>query len=758
MGWLKNPFKSRQTAASRRTRGPSRKDLARISQWYGAMVQGIRAVKSIRANPDATIPTPRFGLNYQSGIVEPQMEYTFTQQYQIVETNPTWRTATQLHIDVNRIHPVEVVAVGENVEPDKAEMEIATNLLNLANRWGQTMEEVLGEDVEAKLNCNNAWLYAVGEYRYSGDTEGQKHEGLDPETVEIFWGDPRIIRWSYDEELNPTWVRCPVHDRVIQTYRPDEPQFCYECGAVMYPVVAVAMREEGNVSDIARYYIKNEIWHSGLNASGSGGVLYYTPHIHTLKYPVGILNALWEYLYHALYEKEMPDQFVAVMSDNPPAVMDWAAQARTVTQEQNPWHIPVLPVFSNNGKGKVEVINMLDTLLQKHGDIEADCRNAIAGYLGCTPLFLADVAESAGLNNESQQVYVVQMKGEAVLRGQNNGIFPWMARLLGFQTVTFRRQSVWVEGETERVARLTAEAALAQTHLDMNGKVDFDGQHYVLAKGPLSKPRIQQGGTFTRDAEKAADKPRPVDQIRGDRERVEDQMVEELERMFFDEIQKVQIDKDRKPTRAELEKIVRATVKTISDRWGVVVETGLENLYKLSVELALAEMATPMGPWTADNQADADAFIRDSDGVRSWLKNYREVDQQVIDVIADHLGRDSYSHDELVQDLLSKEGVLAVSTRARIETMARTEFAQATDRARKSAYKDMERRTGEVVKVTMHGPFECDACQAVIRAIRSKGGGVTMDELEDLVKRYGQAPRGWRCHPNCKCTITRWFP
>lgn len=94
-------------------------------------------------------------------------------------------------------------------------------------------------------------------------------------------------------------------------------------------------------------------------------------------------------------------------------------------------------------------------------------------------------------------------------------------------------------------------------------------------------------------------------------------------------------------------------------------------------------------------------------------------------------------------------------TRHQAETIATTELANLANYARMLKYQE-ETRVQKFVWVTEKDRKVCDKCKRLAEITRRRRG-VTLAQLKFLIRAVcGRSARGWICHPNCRCTFTRY--
>jgi len=793
MGWPRLAFWKKSINATPKSRGPPHR-LGFLDLAF--------ARKSSPPPTEQKVVIPKFALSFQGGIIHPNIHrssmFSFQNMAKTAEECLVWRSVLQALLDTLKINPIEIVKAEKADEIDPIEETFLRDFIIKANRFDQTLDDV---EMEWQQDChevNNGWVWVIKRYVYpSGITHGQKPIG--GIVSEIFRGDPALFRWSYKEDLNPMWVRCPMHIENIDTWREGAVQLCPDCGSLMLPVKAVSTKTE-NGSDVENYFIDGEVYHLGRWHSGRGGLFYYT-------YP--LVSFVWELLTWmeirnhkagALMDKKAPDGILAIFGSNPDEIVDWHEESMRRMADKDYRDIPLLTGRSDGKGSGVQFINLLGEILKDFPEMSKEIRNSICGFYGVSPAFISDIKDLGGLHSDEKQIPITQMKGEGSLNLSNRRLFPWLVKQMGLKTVMLEKPSVWQEGENQKTETKSLQADLAKKHLDMGGQVEFDGEEYILHEGPLRnvpgpmgpmgygqvEPNVTTfssqdlaASTLTVPSESALEiappspikedlekfmkarkkkdsaVPRKVGQIRRDIAYEEDKYIQGLTDIYLKHVQAFEWREDRKPTKSEMSSIFKDMLKDIQAEWKNLTDSEMAKIFKLYTELAYAEEKLPLGPWKASDEAAMNEYLNDQTGVKSFLKNYPEMAQnQIMNVVGDHLGRDIFDRTEFVKDL---RDVATGATEARIQTMANTEFSHAVDLARKHAWEDIQTSTKETVFVEWYGPLECPVCKSIARSIKSIGGCIELDKLDDLVRRYAKDSRGWRPHPNCKCSITRCF-
>ena len=307
--------------------------------------------------------------------------------------------------------------------PKNNEFDEAEAFFNNINENGQGLLDVMAQ-FEDDLNIVDD-AYLLIRKSYVQDEEGNIITAIPREIVRV---SPCLIRIVGDHKGNlggKYWVCLRHRNQVLE-----EPGKCPECGLKMHEVHYVALEWETRKGNIEEYYVKGEVIHASKH---SPSLLYgYSPIITFWKMCFTLVRQeQWIMEWYMKYRR--PKQFLMAVTNNQESLMAaWDKIQKKI--QADPHYTPLIPIESESGRGDMKVVDLGDTIAEmQYIETRKEFRERISGFYGVTPVFMADVSNAGGLNNEGLQITVTNRAVEDGQSTYHNKVFPQLEELFGIQ-------------------------------------------------------------------------------------------------------------------------------------------------------------------------------------------------------------------------------------------------------------------------------------------------------------------------------------
>jgi len=286
----------------------------------------------------------------------------------------------------------------------------------------------------------------------------------------------------------PLWIgNCLRHRDVIEEI---EDKKCPKCNRKLFEVHYVNV--EGGGDSPNSYYIGDEVIHSMKYRPGIYG---YSP-IVTLWQTALTLTNMTEYIYRSYSEAHLPKGVLAMKTSNPDSAYEfWKDVDDKLAKD--PHYIPKMFLEGEgNGTGSgMEFVKFMDTLEEmQYIPIRDEIRRTIASIYGVSNIFIGDMANSGGLNNESTQIDITNMAAEAGIAVYNEHIIPELLNWLHINDWEYILQSPFEENVQRELNENQSKVQIAQSMLQMGFQVELGEEDIFEFKYSGTAKKQEMGG------------------------------------------------------------------------------------------------------------------------------------------------------------------------------------------------------------------------------------------------------------------------
>ncbi len=380
-------------------------------------------------------------------------------------------------------------------EPDIAQQDAGYNWLTKANPidpYNDITTTNLFKMMERDVDVNDdAWIGLTKDYDV--DPRGNI---LRADVVEIWKGplermrlirDKRYRATGFDQSLGKGYYTCVLHrDNNLH----EVPGLCPHCDRPMHAVVAVAL-DDTQQPGIG--YIAGEVKHwSKFHLSETYG---YSLMLVAWILENSILNM--DLTTNITYREKRPYKGIMTFVTSNAESLKTAIEEEDDKVAQNPLHVPKIAIESNSNSGKAEFIAItpsfqeLDMLAHRESYIRT-----LSAMWGVQPMFLGDLSQSGGLNNEGLQVTVTLHAVQFGHKTWHQEVFPWLQRQLGMTDYHFEFPTPIEKDKVAIQQRKSNNLDMIGRVLVMNGEIEIidDEEFDFRIVGELSKPDPQGFG------------------------------------------------------------------------------------------------------------------------------------------------------------------------------------------------------------------------------------------------------------------------
>lgn len=589
-------------------------------------------------------------------------------------------------------------------------------VMRKANENGQTLKDVFME-LENDLNVvDDAYLLARKDYFVNSDNEiigGEVQEFLrvDPMSIEMMFD--ATNRLGHDKEGNQIFF--DVEDRSVITqdqYNKNGIKNLKACFRIRVGKKGLGAQSGYN------YYDTSEIMHvSKYHPSKTYG---FSP-LYSLYNKVITLVNMDYYIKQYYSGNKVPKGILTVNTSNAQGFWSfWDAFIEKV--RMNPHAINPLIHQSGEGKDPIKWIDFMRNLQEmQYTEVRNEMRTQVGAVYNVSPIFQNDVSAGGGLNNEGLQITVTDRGVEMGQTVYNEKVIPWICDQLGISDYDLilkpsKDQDQLYEKDLRlkdiAIAKATAELGI-KASMNETGDFSFSAGEVELKDGTQE----DMSGFFksARIIKKGAEIPPK------DIKQVENALLNELEKLLK------RFDTKTKPSKAELDKKIKETVKDFdkvvktksSSKLKAIYRKSMKDLGKdLGEDFTLSEVDKNVIEGLKREPVYQEAFTKMSDDLSDKLKE---------SVIKAYDSEEGFTIDNLVSDM--RESTEAVESRLR--TIARTETTKISVASRKVQYD----KTGATYKYFHKGPNDKRTSQMSREIKQLTKNGVSWDEYVSIVTK-----------------------
>ena len=379
-------------------------------------------------------------------------------------------------------------------DPDSKQLTKITKIMNHANQFGQTLEEVL-RLFEFDVNTiDDAFLYLVKEY-----VADEKNK-VSSKVVEIRRMNPALIEFDLDEMglPNNTHFLCPIHRESIT----ESPGTCkiphqLEDGSEGDPCgieLRGAMYRFLHRTQVI-YFLEHEIIHA---SKFTPTETYGMSPILTIFEKALTLIGMDKNLYRYFFERKMPASMLMVQTDDPEALKRERAIIQAETRK-DPNYVPMIAVSARNQRGRVDMIRLFHTLQEMdYLPIKDEIRERIAAIWGVTPVWQGNPDSFGGMSTQTSQLVVMGRTVEGDQRRLKDKVFPRLLEAFGITDYELVLPNPEEKAEATRISFSQQRVNNAKILLDMgytlklkNENVDMDDVMFVVTGEPVPLAQIE---------------------------------------------------------------------------------------------------------------------------------------------------------------------------------------------------------------------------------------------------------------------------
>lgn len=385
---------------------------------------------------------------------------------------------------------IEKEDIEESPEDAEAQQLILEKVQKIANLNRQNLMEVLKEMEEDIDLLDNGYLIAIKEYTFDGNGN------ILPELTEVkefIRGSPirmRVIsdnqgRISYNNDGKRVYVSVSNRSKTFLYAEAKKLGFKDpKTGKAILPAYYRGEVDYGEHKYI--YYIDGEVLH----VSKCPNLIYGTPKMMAVWLKVATLIEQDRYLFLAYQKGRPPRGMLTINAVNYQSIRkSW----ETLKSETRKDPHSIAPMLISE-KDKVQFIDFLRPPAEMEFTVgRNEMRRQIGANWGVLPIFAADVSQSGGLNNDSQQITVTN---RAIQEGQklyNQKVFPWISKSLGVKDMVIQLLEPEERDETEDARRMGIKIDNATKMVNMGFDVSFDKEEeeFKFSDVPVNEPSGQ---------------------------------------------------------------------------------------------------------------------------------------------------------------------------------------------------------------------------------------------------------------------------
>jgi uncharacterized OB-fold protein len=631
-------------------------------------------------------------------------------------------------------------------EPDRTQYEFMKTWKDKVNYNDQSLIDVLKE-VDMDVNIiDNAFLAMLK--RYDFDEDGNV-VGAHP--IELLRAHPERTNFVFDKngvngraDDGRVVLMCLEHrdKHYLKKDAEVEKARCEKCGKMLYPVYFRSTKMGSKYI----YYTKGEIMHFKKFSYGLG---YGLPPMFSVWQKVQILMKM-DFFMLSAYSLERPPKGLLLMKGNRESI-DKAWRRLQEEARTNP-HM-IYPLVVEGSKDIKNVMEWLDLTLKSDDinfiEFRDELRRTIGALWGVMPIFHGDTSAGMGLSNEGLQILVTNRAVETEQGIFNETVFPWICKEIGVTDWLYK--CVPNEGR-DIVSKLQRE------QLRIQNAQALENMGYIA-----KAVKTEDGIDFEIiDPETMEDVPAT------DRMSTKRNMNTRGMQRFDGEPQHNRPNADGKQQSGDSSSGIRnsKSMAASGSNAGAAMATGSPAPQSKSADIRKEDVnwfSSVIDDYDLDvlksgwNKAVAHRF----EGIASsrfgaleiadFWKKYAGITvrkSRVINgIIYKAVLERNTDENLIVKEIVDRTGLDVDQA----DLIVKTEMANIALEARELAYKDRTEVT-KFMYPSIGDEKECECCKRIIE--RTKGG-VSMDELKNIVKEESPSARGLVIHPACRHPFTR---
>ncbi len=692
----------------------------------------------------------------------------------------------------------------ETSEPDFEQTKVLDTIMEKANNNGQSLQEVLEQcDLDVEV-FDDAWLYLVGQYFYLPNGKLLKDSNDVPnfDVIEFLRGDPLQFGFvvnkegivGVDEDDKQIWFCLEHRETMVKAKIGEDVERRCRCEKELvmayYYSEPVTVGLQGNLNlggsvDVGKrkYFADWEVKHfSKYSPSLTYG---FSPVISV--YPKAMMLYHQDQFLMSFFQHERPPKMLLGFKTNNPEALykSWNIMLDKIRENpHNIWPMALQPDTNGSKGNAMEFVNLMPSLAEmQFTESRNEFRNQMGALYGVTPLFMNDMSNSGGLNNEGLEITVTNRAievGQGVINSKpldfvvkSLQVTDWILELVPSEEQDEAAEKQLFAAEAENATKMASMGwtpVLDDLGESFTYEGEFDREVFASAGSaadPFSPGLFGGAGTGSSAGMTPSGTPagastvemgKDFEKFKG--ERTLQSGAKSIREELFAELKKFvsEIDFGKRLSRPGVVKKLAELAKRFTS--AMMLDTGreLENVYKNSITKVESDLNLDIGFSEVDRNAVE--VIKNSRVFKSAFSGFNKtVSSKLNEQIAKAFETPGgFSVDKLVNDM-SK---VVDASRGSLERIARTESSNISNLARKNSYLKVD-ETGSEFLYKWIGPSDNRTTvysKGIKSGVRSEGGAVTMNRLQEIIKQNADpniysAQRPFQSHINQRHTFIR---
>ena len=631
------------------------------------------------------------------------------------------------------------------VKPDpQQKMGLQKFLDGEVNANKQTLQEVLKQLETDHLILDNSFLQATKNYLF--DDQGNIVGGKIVELIRIR---PEYVDIMADEKGRRGYTEAGEKARFCVEHRENlitsNVERCPLCGKQLLPAWYALGRLLGESS--VRYYAENEILHS---MEFNPNLVLAPPIMFSVWRKVEMLINLDEYNRNVFGGDRTPNKFVIFNNTSPSTIQrikDWVEDQVT----KNPKAFIPLGLEGNGQRDtNAQILNLTDpALLENAIELVIEARKQVGSVYGVSPVFLADVSTSGGLNNEGLQVTVTNRATERT-QAVHNKILAWITKQFGVTdwVVELNPSEERDEAAEAQLELMKAQRAQAMTSMGFQVVLGDDGEFNYSGKAktptqnnftpttPLGVDFGFQGAPQT--LAKSLNQKKKETELR-------QRLTKELEKLIRE------ADFKAADSTRDLMRKTRDLVGKLFTRFKDASATTLQKVYLEAVKNVETELGRKI-PLTGVDDSNIARIKEDPTLLQSFESIQRETEDDLFTKI-----REGLNVNKTPQEIAEELGESVTEKQSRVELIARVESQHASNTARMTSYDKVDDGSYKYRWVSTPDNRRTKFCERITERTKD---GVSKSELLAVIEAMAD-PNWYRAdhpltpHANCRSGVIR---